>query len=222
MRRLLLKNGWFIFPFLIFQAIGLYILPFENQQDLFMVLHSINHPIADHVFKILTHVAEWYGWVGVTLIALIIRVRWAFFSAFALTVSGLVSQFLKRYVFADHMRPSHFFSPDQMNVIEGVELHSKFSFPSGHTTGAFVIFLILTMLLPKRWRFVGFFYFIAAVAVGYSRIYLGQHFPIDVLAGSALGVICGLLVYWPINAFFNKQAYPWAEKSLVGLFTPLG
>lgn len=222
LKQFLLQNGWFLFPFLLFQAVGLYIIPFEDPVELFLAFHSVNNPFMDALFKFLTHVAEWYGWVAITAVALLIRVRWAFFASFALTISGLITHFLKRVVFSEEMRPSHFLAPEQMNLIEGVELHSRFSFPSGHTTGAFAIFLILTILLSKKWKPLGLLAFIAALAVGYSRIHLGQHFHKDVLAGSALGVIVPLLVYWPMNAFFNRKAYLWAEKSLVGLFTPLG
>lgn len=221
MKQLLLENGWFIMPFLVLQAIGLYIIPFEDKLELFVSLNGVDHSTLNWLFKLLTKTAEWYGWVGVTFIAVLVRIRWAIYSVLALTTSGLISQLLKRKVFPEEMRPSHFLSETQMQTVEGVELHTRFSFPSGHTTGAFVIFLVLTLLLPKKYKPFGLLFFLIALAVGYSRIYLGQHFPIDVLAGSGLGVVVALLVYWMVNAFFDRKAYSWAEKSLISLFSPV-
>jgi membrane-associated phospholipid phosphatase len=63
-----------------------------------------------------------------------------------------------------------------------------FGFPSGHTTTAFALAAVLHPLLPRRWRWVPW---AVAVAVGVARMYVGAHFPMDVLGGAALGVAIG-------------------------------
>jgi len=63
------------------------------------------------------------------------------------------------------------------------------SFPSGHTTTAFAFATAIGVLYPKTRLPL---YFLAAL-VGLSRIYLGAHFPVDVLGGAALGIFSGLL-----------------------------
>jgi undecaprenyl-diphosphatase len=65
----------------------------------------------------------------------------------------------------------------------------EFSFPSGHTAGAFLMASLLSIVFPG-WG-VGFFLF--AAMVGYSRVALGVHYPGDVLAGSLLGLGCSYL-----------------------------
>lgn len=68
-----------------------------------------------------------------------------------------------------------------------------FSFPSGHSGAAFAAAGALCMLLPagkKRW---GYAMLVLAVLIGYSRLYVGVHFPSDVLAGMAVGLFCGWL-----------------------------
>jgi undecaprenyl-diphosphatase len=66
-----------------------------------------------------------------------------------------------------------------------IGLAKSFSFPSGHATIAFVLACILGIVYPKiRWIF-----FSAATAVAISRVYMGLHYPSDVLAGALLG--CG-------------------------------
>ena len=65
---------------------------------------------------------------------------------------------------------------------------SGFGFPSGHTTTAFALAAVLHPLLPGRWRWVPW---VLALAVGLARMYVGAHFPMDVLGGAALGIAVG-------------------------------
>ena len=61
-------------------------------------------------------------------------------------------------------------------------------FPSGHTTAAFALAAVLHPLLPGRWRWGAW---LLAAAVGVARIYVGAHFPLDVVGGAALGAVIG-------------------------------
>ncbi len=74
------------------------------------------------------------------------------------------------------------------------------SFPSGHTCAAFAFATALCIVLPQRWAKATAM--IAAALMGFSRLYVGVHFPSDVLAGAVIGVICGL-----VGAWINKQAF---------------
>ena len=68
------------------------------------------------------------------------------------------------------------------------DLHS---FPSGHTTAAFAFGVALFLTLPQKWARVAAL--IAATLMGLSRLYVGVHFPTDVLAGAVIGTVCGIL-----------------------------
>jgi undecaprenyl-diphosphatase len=61
------------------------------------------------------------------------------------------------------------------------------SFPSGHTTIAFACATVLTYLRPR----LGIPLFLLAASIGFSRIYVGVHYPLDVLGGAVLGVAVG-------------------------------
>ena len=66
------------------------------------------------------------------------------------------------------------------------------SFPSGHAATAFAAAIAVGAFYPRiRWPLLGL-----AALVGLSRIYLGVHYWLDVLAGAALGVVLGLAVAW--------------------------
>ena len=72
--------------------------------------------------------------------------------------------------------------------------HDPNSFPSGHTCAAFAAALTWRHTLPRRWmRNTGL---VLAVLMGFSRLYVGVHFPTDVLVGGAVGALCALLVLW--------------------------
>lgn len=74
-------------------------------------------------------------------------------------------------------------------AVTGSKLFRDYSFPSGHTTAAFS--LAVSYMVVFQYLCVPLFS--CALLVGISRIYLGQHYPSDVLAGSALGTISALL-----------------------------
>lgn len=81
------------------------------------------------------------------------------------------------------------------NFIEGVTVSGHHSFPSGHTATAFaLVFTIILLIKSKATKWLVLF---LAFGVAYSRIYLGQHFLSDVLAGAFIGILCGVFsVKW--------------------------
>jgi len=91
-------------------------------------------------------------------------------------------------------------------------MHSSHSFPSGHTITAFAFFLALAFFTKRP--AIHFLYFLLAVLVGYSRVYLSQHFAIDVLAGSFVGVSVTILCKF----YFDKNTMKWADGSLRDVF----
>ena len=68
------------------------------------------------------------------------------------------------------------------------------SFPSGHTCAAFAFAAAVCSTLPWRWGKAAAI--AAAVLMGFSRLYVGVHFPSDVLAGALIGILCGALASW--------------------------
>lgn len=113
--------------------------------------------------------------------------------------SGLTAQLLKNIIYAP--RPRIYFEASQyIYHIDnfGNSGGGANSFPSGHTTSAFSLATILALWCRKN--LLSLLLAAAAALVGYSRIYLAQHFPADVLAGAVIGVLFGTLSFILVNS----------------------
>lgn len=93
--------------------------------------------------------------------------------------------------------------------IENVTEESSYSFPSAHTSAAFATATSLSMAYPKWYVIAPSFLW--AGAVGYSRLYLGVHYPTDVLAGAIVGSGSAFLCY-KLNKWINKKRKPYQKK----------
>ena len=76
------------------------------------------------------------------------------------------------------------------------------SFPSGHTNAAFAFALAVCVSTPKRWLEVTAA--CMAVVMGLSRLYVGVHFPSDVLVGALVGSLCGLAGAWVVGLVWDR------------------
>jgi len=120
-----------------------------------------------------------------------------------ISISTILAQGIKNYVFTAEPRPTTLITNRSLiHTVPGVELHGFYSFPSGHTTTATCIFLLACLLVPKKWIIpVGFIY---AILVGYSRVYLAQHFPLDVGGGFLVGSLSVWLSVYLQNSYDQR------------------
>lgn len=79
---------------------------------------------------------------------------------------------------------------------------SDYSFPSGHTAVTFMVAIILFKRFPK---YVGISMYVLAVLTGFSRMYLGVHYPTDILGGAVLGTVIGLGAMYIVDKYYNKR-----------------
>lgn len=106
-------------------------------------------------------------------------------------------------------RPLHYYQHTTwVHVMPHWDRVFENSFPSGHTEGAFSLFCFLAAMTPYRYRFMGAVYFLVALAVGYSRIYLTAHFFEDVYAGSIVGVFFTLMAYEFMRRYYKPGLEP--------------
>jgi membrane-associated phospholipid phosphatase len=174
-------------------AIMLFTISFwATREVVFLWLNKDLGNTADLFFNFCSNLAE--GWIWIPYFILIFG--WfkkdALFILLNFLISTLLTQIPKNFIWDKVSRPMASTIPqNQIHTIKGVEMHLWNSFPSGHTATAFTIFLLTVYLFPKRSvLYIGLFY---ALACGYSRVYLGQHFPLDVAGGITVAIITILL-----------------------------
>lgn len=164
------------------------------------------NPFHDAVLTWIFKGATWLG-DGIFLIALALllfflkRKTSAILMVSAYVLSGIFVQILK--ILADARRPYYYLKDSGYAYFpEGITLHSFNSFPSGHSATIFA-WAAIAAFSCKNKNYGILFWFIA-IAVSYSRIYLGQHFPIDVLVGSVIGLLSAILCDWTLRPYIQK------------------
>jgi membrane-associated phospholipid phosphatase len=193
----------FFFTIAIMLAIGVVILVF-GKNDSFQLINSHNHPVADLFFKYYTYAGDGLMWALLIIFFIFSRHRFLIAIVSGLIISTALSQFLKRIIFFEDFRPITYLSENfPVHTVGGVLMNKLHSFPSGHTATAFTIALLLAFLINKKaWSII---LPLLALLVGYSRVYLAQHFLTDVLLGILIGII---------SAIFSLMIYRTFVKSL--------
>jgi len=192
---LLRRNRWFFLPYALTLTVVGTLQLLTTQTQLMRWVNVRNTPIADVFFLYVTYLGDGAFFVIICIILLIYNRRMGILAFASFALSSLVSLFLKTVVFDGSPRPLRFFehSLSEYHLIEGLDIHSYNSFPSGHTISAFALFGLLAFLDRRKGR--GWVYFLIAALTGYSRVYLFQHFVEDVFVGSIIGTGASMLVY---------------------------
>lgn len=100
-------------------------------------------------------------------------------------------------------RPCHIL--DGIRVVDGCG--GSFGFVSSHAANSFAIAFFISLLLKRYWWFVNLFSW--AVLIGFSRVYLGVHYPFDILGGMFWGLFVSLLVYYIYKVKIKNIDYIW-------------
>ncbi|MFT4603118.1 MAG: membrane-associated phospholipid phosphatase [Arenicella sp.] len=182
---------------LLFVFTGLTLVLITDKFELHLAINQQIGEPADSFFKYFTHVGD-----GITAVVLIVIVSLTTKNKIAngilglstLAISGVIAQLLKRQVFSDHLRPTAYFQNGQLKLVEGVDMHAAFSFPSGHSTASFALFIFLAFVF-RKYRYVQGLCGIFAVLAAYSRVHISQHFMADIVVGACLGITIFFVLY---------------------------
>ena len=174
----------------------------------------------DTIVPIITNLVDWLPYLCVILL-LFYRVGWATFLASNLLLSTIIVQPIKHIVCAP--RPLTWFAENMPDVtlplVEGVRMNHWLSFPSGHTTTFFVLFYSLSIILCAEnvtgKMILSFLCFLCASFGAYTRIYLSQHFALDIFAGILIAVFSTLSLYFfLVKKTKDTQFWDWRVQKL--------
>jgi membrane-associated phospholipid phosphatase len=196
-------NPIFFEAALLFLAGGFAFLLFSSRASGFIHLNFYHSEWLDKFFIYYTNFGDGLFSILVVLLLLLFRrFKLAWQVLLSYIVSGLFTQFLKAIIYSP--RPKDFFRlREHIHLIDGVTLNGNGSFPSGHAASAFALATSLALFTKNKQ--LSLLYLGAAILVGYSRIYLAQHFPADVMGGAIIGIVMAILVYYLTQRFQTRS-----------------
>ena len=233
MRSLFRQNAVFLtLSLLLALSLGLALI-YIPKGELHLLLCDRHTHARDIFYRYYTTLAEWLPYVICVALLLFAKLGEGIFASTAMLLSTLLTQVCKHIVNAP--RPVTWFTehcPDiQLPLVDGVRMNLWYSFPSGHTTSFFAMTLAVCILLTERLSAsavyqrsghiakrsysvsgltaiaVQLLLFFAATLGAYSRIYLSQHFAMDVFAGLLVGILSTLASYAIFYRFQDKKWY---------------
>lgn len=167
--------------------------------DIFLWFNSRHAPYWDVVMKMATGKLIWVPMYVALLLAYCRAYGWrsmivaVVLTALAVTAADQICASLIRPYF-ERLRPSNPDNPlsEFVHLVNGYRA-GKYGFPSCHAANTFAA-VTFTSLVFNRWKFT-LFILAWAVLNCYSRVYLGVHYPGDLLVGSVVGCMCGALAF---------------------------
>lgn len=204
----------FIWAHLVFLIVAAPIL-FLPKGDFLLWLNDLHTPFWDSFYKYATYLGD--GIIPAVIIVLLLFVSYyktIVFTSAILLETLIVQGIGKRGFFSHLVRPKKFFGEDVvLNFVDGVGVHGHHTFPSGHTGVAFVLFSFLALSVNRKW---GVPLFLVALIVAISRVYILQHFFIDIYFGALIGTASVLISRYFFDektTLYEKQAW---QKGLLG------
>ncbi len=165
----------------------------QEDQSLFLFLNNLGSETFDQFWIMIS--ATWI-WVPLYVIFLFLLFKnyklrnlvfILIFIALGVTVSDQLAGVFKTGI--ARFRPCH--DPNLTGMMRAVKCGGQFGFYSSHASNTFFIATFMSLLLYKKFRILPYLLFLWATIVSYSRIYLGVHFPLDILMGAAVGILLG-------------------------------
>lgn len=168
-----------------------------------LALNGSHNIVADLLFKNFTLFGEWLG-VLICLISILFHKKWKLLLPLA-TVTGvavLTSYVLKHMVFPDSYRPRKILNNDSLiHFVDGVRVNIDFSYPSGHTLAIISSACFLSWFYARSAK-AQFLVMLFAMLAALSRVYLFQHFYIDIASSIFIGLALNGVILWLFRSYF--------------------
>lgn len=185
--------------YFVFFFVSILLLSTFNKATLHLKLNEFNSAFFDVFFKYTTFLGDGILFGVLVIVFFFINKRMSLVFATAGVVTLLNTHLFKKIIFSGLPRPAQYFGLENLHLVEGVEMAFSNTFPSGHTTTAFAVFTIFCLYYKNCKS--QYLWVLLAIIAGVSRVYLSQHFWLDIFVGSIFGILIGFLSM----AFFSKH-----------------
>ena len=194
----------------------------EWDRELYLSINSFHSPFFDEMMKLFSARAPWIPLYLIIAASLFFSVRinfgakdkpfisihkkdikFAVIAFIGIIVAFALSDFLSNQTkyLVERLRPG--WDPLTVHIARVLEANrNSFRFVSSHAVNVFGFAITTSLIFAKRWFTV--FIFTWAALVSYSRIYVGRHFPLDVIGGALMGLILGYIFYRLICYFYKR------------------
>lgn len=179
------------------------ILSFDT--ELFIFLNGLGSERYDGLWLLITKQTSWIP-LFLVLLYLIFKelgtkktLCLLLFVAFLLLFTDQITNLFKNGF--QRLRPCN--NPEINSIIRVVQSRSSFSFFSGHAANTMAVTTFLYLIFKKNFKYLGFL-FLWPLIFAYSRIYLGLHYPLDIICGYLFGAFSGFLTFKLYQIFQNK------------------
>ncbi len=207
------QNRLFFAGYLVLVIFALFILLGYSKVESHLLLNPLHYKFLDYVFRGATILGDGIFIIILAVLLWFLKKKYlALMIVGGYLISGIPVQVIKSFI--ESPRPAIFLkSINYSHFVEGVTLHNYNSFPSGHTASAFALVVILSTYFKNNLS--SLLFLLLATAVGYSRIYLSQHFMVDVFVGSLIGVLSGIAAYLFLDKWIRKITEKGKQKTSI-------
>lgn len=200
------KNGPVIKLLITYFVLGAMAFLWIEKGDVVIYINRYATDFGDIFFKYFTEAGNGWVIVPVAVITLLYRYYYGVVMTISLLFTFVASYLFKQVFFPGVLRPRAALDESVFtHFIDGFDYHSVNSFPSGHTMAAFSCFFTLALFIPNK--YLSYAILIIAFIVGLSRMYLLQHFFVDVYVGSLIGSINTVLALFVTNVIFKESTF---------------
>jgi len=201
-------SSYFFYCSVLFWTFSLGWICLAEKINIHKSLNQFHSKGLDAFFQLITHLGDGWTIVFVSAALLFVSVRLSLLQIISYASSGIISIVLKNTLFSECKRPYYYLKTDPtFYTMSDFTYFIEHSFPSGHTTSIFALMTLFALTYNKS-KLLLLLLFIFALLVAYSRIYLSQHFLIDVLAGSLIGTGTAYFVFKLLNDKLEKFNSP--------------
>jgi undecaprenyl-diphosphatase len=175
-------------------------------KNVLVFLNELGSPTYDALWLIITKQAYWtpfflflayllYKKIGLKNLGIVVL----FIAAILLCCNTSVEFFKETF---QRLRPCN--DPEIKGIIRIVHQSDSYSFFSGHASNSMATMMFLFLILKRYYKYT-YLIFLYPLIFAYSRIYLGVHFPTDILTGYAFGATFGIIFYLIYKKYFVKN-----------------